>query len=367
MNPGLYQVVEDPGTSAFQTFPTAEHTARSYIVNVTSGNQTFGDPAATLGSPADNWLANLKPGDYSFYVSGDFMFQFGAGGIAPNRASMSGTMTVHVGTPTNTSDQGDGQTLTTAATEVTALNLQGVLSSDQHGQGYQGPISLTLTPSTSSTGDITQRRDSAALADSTLGVNATITLPPGFGAATIHTQVPIDFLAREIARFPAIGSSYARNGGEPPISLVDASGTEQGKLFFASLNPTSGVDFGTFQAATILGTAYEGLNHNGVFDTGEPVLANQTITLQNLGLETTTEGDTGSEGSGNGGSSGQGGPPPGVGDGTAAPITAVTDANGHFIFTGLGPATTRSAIGSSPPGRGPSPRPRPRPRPRWPT
>ena len=332
--PGLYKVSENnAGGNTFQTYPTVEHQAQSYLADITSANQTLGGTlAAPLAAPADNWLASLSAGDYTFYVGGDFMFQFGSGGIAPSRVAMSGTMTVHVDSPTNTSAQGDGQTLTTATTEVTQLSLQGVLQTTQHDQGYQGLISMSLTPSTTSTGAITQRRDSAALADSSLGINATITLPPGFGASTVQTQVPIDFLAREIGRFPAFGSSYARQGTEPPIPLVDASGAAQGKLFFASLNPTPGVDFAAFQAGTIQGTAFEDLNHTGVYAPGDPLLANQPITLQNLGLETTTEGDSGS-----GSSSGQGGPPPGVGEGTAAPVTVMTDASGHYIFNNLGP------------------------------
>lgn len=281
-----------------------------------------------LAAPVDDWLASLPAGTYSFPVGGDFMFQFGASGIAPSRVFFTGQAEVQTQAPVVTSGTGESGTTTTVNDMMTKLVLHGTISSDQHEQGYLGPIAMTLTMP--SPGQITSRNDSAALADSTFNVNATIEIPNAFGTpTTLHTAVPINFLAREIARFPALGSSYQYRGTQPPISLIDGAGTEQGTLFFASLNPMAGYDFGDFSKASVQGRAYIDANGNSVFDAGDTPLANQAVILQQTAEISGPSGE--------GGENGSGGPPDGKGEGPTAPITVYTDVNGSYSFSDLGP------------------------------
>ena len=66
------------------------------------------------------------------------------------------------------------------------------------GKGFQGVVTMRLTAPWS--GQLISRKDSASLVDSDFDINATIELPNSFGLpTTLHTAVPINFLAREIA------------------------------------------------------------------------------------------------------------------------------------------------------------------------
>ncbi len=326
---GTYRVSEQTPTGSTLTFPTAEHTARSYMIQLGS-NETAGD-TTTMVAPSDNWLASLKADTYTFPIAGDFMFQFGSSGVAPSRVFLSGTATVVTKTPVTTPNSGsDGSNTTTVDATMTQLVLHGTVSSDQHEQGYLGTITMTLTANSS--GQITSRKDSASLADSNFDVNATIEIPNAFGIPTrLHTAVPINFLAREISSFPALGSSYQYRGTQPPISLVDNSGTEQGKIYFASLNPMAGYDFGDFTNASVQGRAYIDANGNGQFDTGETPLVNQPVVLTQVIEESGPSGEEGSGGSGSGGA------PEGKGESPMGPKTVYTDSQGNYVFPNLGP------------------------------
>ena len=329
---GTYLVSEQVPTGSLLTFPTAEHSARSYTIQVGPNNTVLGGTlSSSLTAPADNWLASLPAGNYSFPLAGDFMFQFGGSGVAPSRVYFSGQAQVQTQAAVVSPASGDSATTTTVNATMTQLVLHGTISSDQHEQGYLGPITLTLTMPSS--GQITSRKDSASLADSNFDINATLEIPNGFGTpTTLHTAVPINFLAREIAQFPAVGGSYQYRGTQPPISLVDSTGAEQGKLYFASLNPLAGYDFGNFTQATVQGRAYIDGNGNGVFDAGDTPLVNQPVILQ---LTAEVSGPTGEEGEG--GTSGSGGPPVGKGEPSTTPVTVYTDSNGLYSFSGLGP------------------------------
>lgn len=337
VTPGTYLVTEQIPPSTLQTFPTAEHTARSYLIEVGASDVVVGgELSSPLATPADGWLANLPAGTYSFPVSGDFMFRFGSVGVAPSRVFLSGMATVQTQAPVVTPGTGGEEGTETSATTtvnatMTSLVLRGTIRSDQHEQGYLGTVTMTLTGP--SAGQLVSRKDSAALVDSHFDIQATLQIPNAFGVpTTLHTSVPINFLAREIARFPALGSSYQYRGTQPPIALVDAAGTEQGTLYFASLNPAAGLDFGNFTQATVQGRAYIDANTNGVFDDGDTPLVYQPIILQKIAE---VSGPTGDEGQG--GSQGAGGPPDGKGEGPTTPITVSTDSNGLYSFTGLGP------------------------------
>ncbi len=334
---GTYLVNEQISPSTLQTFPTAEHTPRSYLIEVGAGDVVVGGAlSAPLAAPVDGWLAQLPAGTYSFPVSGDFMFRFGSGGVAPSRVFLTGMATVQTQVPVVSAGTGgesgtETSSTTTVSATMTSRVLRGTVSSDQHEQGYLGTVTMTLT--SPSAGQFVSRKDSAALVDSNFDIHATLQIPNSFGVpTTLHTSVPINFLAREIARFPALGSSYQYRGTQPPIALVDAAGAEQGTLYFASLNPLAGLDFGNFSQATVQGRAYIDANTNGVFDAGDTPLVYQPIILQQVAEES---GPSGEEGQG--GSSGAGGPPDGKGEGPTTPITVYTDSNGLYAFPGLGP------------------------------
>ncbi len=332
VSPGTYVVSEQTPTGSLQTFPTAEHIARTYLLQVGPNDTVVGGSLSSpMTPPTDNWLNNLPAGNYSFPVGGDFMFQFGSGSVAPSRVYLTGQAEVQTQAPVvTTGTGGDTSTTTTVDATMTKLVMHGTISSDQHSQGYLGPITLTLTMP--STGQITSRKDSASLADSNFDVNATIEIPNAFGVpTTLHTSVPINFLAREIAQFPAIGSSYQYRGTQPPISLVDSNGTDQGTLYFASLNPMAGFDFGNFTEATVHGQAYIDANNNGIFDTGDTPLVYQPIILQQTAEISGPSGEEGTSGSGS--------PPEGKGEGPTYPITVYTDTNGNYVFPNLGPGS----------------------------
>ncbi|MHB1557988.1 MAG: SdrD B-like domain-containing protein [Isosphaeraceae bacterium] len=336
---GSYLVKEPAVPGTFQTAPTAEETPQSYLVQFTSNNQTAGGTlAAPLPmTPADNWLASLAPSTYNFPLAGDFMFQLGPNGTAPTRVFLSGQATVATQAPivtTGSTGEGTSTTDVTVNTTMTSLQLVGTVSSDQHGQGYLGTITMTLDPSAPSTGQITSRSDSIKLVDSSFNINATLTIPSAFGTPTVlHTSVPINFLAKELSQFPGFGGNYAHNGTGQPISLLDSNNQEQGTLIFGNLAPMPGYDFANFAAATIQGQAY-------IKGSPNTPLVNQPIIFQKVAevAGPTSEGGSDS-GSGSGGSNGSGGPPAGMGPAPTTPITVYTDANGNFSFTGLGPGS----------------------------
>ncbi len=348
---GSYLVKEPSATGTFQTAPSAEHVAQSYLVQFTTNNQTAGGTlTAPLPSPPDsNWLASLAPtppnAPYTFPLAGDFMLQLGPNGTAPTRVFLSGQASVATQAPIVTPvTNGDGTTTTdvTVNTTMTSLQLVGTVSSDQHGQGYLGTITMTLTAPAS--GQITSRSDSTTLVDSSFNIDATITIPSAFGTPTVlHTSVPINFLAKELSQFPGFGGNYAHNGTTQPISLLDSNNQEQGTLIFGNLAPMPGYDFANFAAATIQGTATI-KNSDGT----STALANQPIVFQKVAEVAGPTGEGGSdsgEGSGsggsggNGGSNGSGGPPAGMGPAPTTPVTVYTAANGNFSFTGLGPGS----------------------------
>ncbi len=211
---------------------------------------------------------------------------------------------------------------------MTKLVLHGTIHSDQHEQGYLGPITMTLTMPSS--GQITSRKDSAALADSNFDIKATIEIPNAFGTpTTLHTAVPINFLAREIARFPALGSSYQYRGTQPPISLVDSTGTEQGQALLRLAEPdgratTSATTPRPPSTARPTSTPTATASSTRAI----PRWPTRPIILQQIAE---ISGPTGEEGSG--GENGSGGPPEGKGERPEGPpITIYTDANGLVPF-----------------------------------
>ncbi len=330
---GTYLVSEPTSSGVMQTFPASEHAAQSYLVQLGAGNQVAGGTlSAPLTTPADNWLASLPASTYSFPLAGDFMFQFGPSGVAPSRVFFTGEAQVQTQAPVvTTTTKGDGGTSTAISVNATMTSLQlvGTIQSDQHGQGYLGLITMTLTAP--SPGLLTSRSDSTTLVDSSFDVSATIQIPDAFGTPTVlHTSVPMDFLAKEISQFPAFGGTYAQNGTQPPIPLVDANNQQQGQLYFGSLWPMPGYDFGNFTAATIQGQAFI-QNSDGSITP----LVNQPIVIQQTAE---TAGPT-SEGSGQGGGNGASGPPAGFGPAPTQPVTYYTDANGNYTIKGLGPGT----------------------------
>ncbi len=331
---GTYLVSEPAVTGTIQTAPSSEHTPQSYVVQLGPGNDVAGGTLASpLAPPTANWLASLAPQTVNFPLSGDFMFQLGPNGTAPTRVFLSGEATVQTQAPiVSTSTSGDGTATTdvTVNTTMTHLQLVGTVSTDQHGLGYLGTITMSLT--SPSAGQITSRSDSNTLVDSSFNINATLVIPVAFGTPTVlHTSVPINFLAREIAQFPGFGGTYAHNGTTSPIDLLDTNNQSQGTLIFGSLAPTPGLDFANFAQATIAGQAVI-QNTDG---TTTP-LVNQPIILQ----QTAETAGPSSEGSGQGGSSnGSGGPPAGQGPAPTQPITVYTDNTGHYAFAGLGPGS----------------------------
>ncbi|MFO0949860.1 MAG: SdrD B-like domain-containing protein [Isosphaeraceae bacterium] len=149
--PGLYMVSASLDTVArLQTTPTAEHTARSYLLDVPAGDAVVGGDA-TLAAPVDNWLKALPASTYEFPVSGDFMLMLGPKGNAPARVFLTGAAVVRTQAPVITPASGGGESGETQADAVnvplqmTQLVLRGYITSDQHGQGYLGPITITLS------------------------------------------------------------------------------------------------------------------------------------------------------------------------------------------------------------------------------
>lgn len=335
LQPGLYQVTETMPLNSVQTWPTVEHSGRSYMVEVGQNNQVIGEHlSAPITAPEANWVESLPGGEYTVPVSADFMFQFGDNGIAPSRVSFSGEMTIST-MPADTNG--------VVHTSITSIQLFGTVQSDQHEQGYLGTIRLTLAAE--SVGTLVTRSDNPALADSDFGLFAKIEIPNSFGTSEVlYNTSPIPLLAREISRLPAIGSAYYYRGTTTPVVFQNSDGVEQGRLFFATVTPQVGLDFGTFYNATVSGHSFIDNNGDGLFDELDTPLAGMPVTLTKLVEES---GSTTEEGSGS--DHGLGGPPDGKGEFPNAPITTYTDENGYYHFDNLGPGNYVITQATQPP------------------
>ncbi|WP_161602227.1 SdrD B-like domain-containing protein [Tautonia marina] len=333
---GDYQLQIAPeAADAVQTYPMVEHAARPYFLRIDSANQTIGAWSDTpLTDPTEGWIDEIPTSGpestQSYFMNGDFLFQFGPQGIGPSRVSFSGMATVV--TTASPGGDADGNGLADVTATMTELTLNGILRSDQHEAGYQGPISLTLRETPASTGLVEARQDTPLLADGSFDLYVSIDVPDDWPNVTspLINESAIGFLAREIARFPAFGHVYEQRGTEPPVVLFNEAGEQQGELFFSSMTPTPGADFGVFRLGAIEGQKFEDINGDGVFDEGEPGLEGWEIVIESLGTELDTE-DGGSPGGG------QAGPPPGHGHAPSGPVTVTTGADGSYVLEGLGP------------------------------
>ncbi|MEW4570232.1 SdrD B-like domain-containing protein [Tautonia sp. JC769] len=90
---GDYQLQIAPeAAGAVQTYPMVEHAARPYFLRIDSANQTIGAWAdGELAEPADGWIGEIpvsgSASTQSYFMNGDFLFQFGPQGVAPSRVS----------------------------------------------------------------------------------------------------------------------------------------------------------------------------------------------------------------------------------------------------------------------------------------
>ncbi|WP_169973121.1 SdrD B-like domain-containing protein [Tautonia rosea] len=329
----LLQIAPE-AVGAVQTYPMVEHSARPYFLSIDSENQTIGAWSdSELTDPTAGWIDEIPTSGpestHSYFLNGDFLFQFGPQGVAPSRVSFSGMATVV--TTASPGGDADGDGLADVSATMTSLELNGILRSEQHEQGYQGTISLSLQDSPASDGLIEARHDSEELADGTFELFVSLDVPERFNVTSpLTNRTAIGFIAREIARFPAFGHVYEQRGTEPPVALYNEGGEQQGQLFFSSMTPTPGADFGVFRLGAIEGKKFEDVNGDGVFDEGEPGLEGWEIVIESLGTELDTD-DGGSPGGG------QAGPPPGHGHAPGGPVTVTTGPDGSYLLEGLGP------------------------------
>jgi hypothetical protein len=211
----LLQILPE-SSGAVQTYPMVEHAPRPYFLRIDSGDQTIGAwPEGDLSPPTPGWISSIPTSGpeatQSYFLNGDFLFQFGRQGIAPSRVSFSGMATVQ--TSASPGGDADGDGLADVKATMTQLTLNGILQSDQHEQGYQGPISLSLRSTPTSTGLIEARNDSDELADGTFDLFVSIDLPDYFGADS-----PLTMPMRTRS-----ASSRVRSLASPPLATCTSS------------------------------------------------------------------------------------------------------------------------------------------------
>ena len=198
-----------------QTYPSAEHAPEPYFLRIDSNDQTIGAwPDAALTDPSAGWIDAIPAGTQTYFLSGDFLFQFGPQGVAPCRVSFSGTATV------DSLDQG------------AARRRRGRRHADRPAAQRHRPLRPARAGLSGPDLAVAERRgaldrrwsrrgtttETTNLADGTFELSASIDTPASFGLTSALTnQTPIGYIAREIARFPAFGHTYAQRGTEPPV------------------------------------------------------------------------------------------------------------------------------------------------------